>query len=357
MEERLKKLMESLPEGMDGALLLAPVHRRYYLGIVSSAGTLLVTREKSYFIVDFRYIEMAKQRIRGTEVILQEELAGQLEELAARNKLHCIGVDISYVTLTVFGEYQRMLGGRLTDDCRLEQVIAGQRGIKSREERACLGRAAQIAEQVFRRIVPYIRPGVRSDEVQRRLGILASEEGSERGSFGFVVSVGGNWTESEELPDHFPPGKVIDERDVVTLRIATQYRGYWADMSRSICMEKAGAERLKSREQVERAQRLLMKALKPGKRFDAAIARLEEWLADEGIPAMPDYGCGVGLEIREGVMLEKDCPGVSQEGMVLNVGLRIQEPGGSGVAARDMVVITQQGAEFLGRADLDSFMR
>ena len=72
MEDRLRKLMESLPEGMDGALLLAPVHRRYYLNMVSSAGTLLVTRSKCYFIVDFRYIEMAKGSIRGAEVILQD---------------------------------------------------------------------------------------------------------------------------------------------------------------------------------------------------------------------------------------------------------------------------------------------
>ena len=71
MEERLKKLMECLPEGMDGALLLAPVHRRYYLDIVSSAGTLLVTRSKCIFIVDFRYIVMARGHIRGAEVLLQ----------------------------------------------------------------------------------------------------------------------------------------------------------------------------------------------------------------------------------------------------------------------------------------------
>ena len=29
MEERLKKLMEMLPEELDGAILLAPVHRKY----------------------------------------------------------------------------------------------------------------------------------------------------------------------------------------------------------------------------------------------------------------------------------------------------------------------------------------
>ena len=36
MEERLKKLMEMLPEELDGAILLAPVHRKYYLGDGSS---------------------------------------------------------------------------------------------------------------------------------------------------------------------------------------------------------------------------------------------------------------------------------------------------------------------------------
>lgn len=50
MEERLKKLMEMLPEELDGAILLAPVHRKYYLGIVSSAGSLIITREKCFFI-------------------------------------------------------------------------------------------------------------------------------------------------------------------------------------------------------------------------------------------------------------------------------------------------------------------
>ena len=49
MEERLKKLMEMLPEELDGAILLAPVHRKYYLGIVSSAGSLIITREVFFY--------------------------------------------------------------------------------------------------------------------------------------------------------------------------------------------------------------------------------------------------------------------------------------------------------------------
>ena len=86
--------MECLPEGLDGALLLAPVHRRYYLDIVSSAGTLLVTRSKCIFIVDFRYIVMARGHIRGAEVLLQDNLEEQLEQLIADENLKCIGTDV-----------------------------------------------------------------------------------------------------------------------------------------------------------------------------------------------------------------------------------------------------------------------
>lgn len=61
MEERLKKLMEMLPEELDGAILLAPVHRKYYLGIVSSAGSLIITREKCFFYCRFSIYRDGKE--------------------------------------------------------------------------------------------------------------------------------------------------------------------------------------------------------------------------------------------------------------------------------------------------------
>lgn len=188
MEERLKKLMEMLPEELDGAILLAPVHRKYYLGIVSSAGSLIITREKCFFIVDFRYIEMARKRIKGAEVILQDKLDEQIRQIISDHKLTRIGIDIEHISLQVYKEYQDITGGRLIPEDIVERVIDGQRSIKSEEELFKIVRAKKIADRVFERILLYIRPGVRYDELQRKMGILASEEGSQRGSFGFVVS-------------------------------------------------------------------------------------------------------------------------------------------------------------------------
>ena len=57
---KFEKLMSLLPNEIDAALITEDVNRRYFTGMKSSAGTVLVTREKAYLIIDFRYIEKAQ---------------------------------------------------------------------------------------------------------------------------------------------------------------------------------------------------------------------------------------------------------------------------------------------------------
>lgn len=162
-----------------------------------------------FFIVDFRYIEMARKRIKGAEVILQDKLDEQIRQIISDHKLTRIGIDIEHISLQVYKEYQDITGGRLIPEDIVERVIDGQRSIKSEEELFKIVRAKKIADRVFERILLYIRPGVRYDELQRKMGILASEEGSQRGSFGFVVSSGDNYMESDILPDYILSGKAL----------------------------------------------------------------------------------------------------------------------------------------------------
>ena len=65
----IERLLEALDSQIDAALIVSDANRFYFTGFPSSAGTLLITREQSYFIVDFRYIEIAKKTIQNCEVI------------------------------------------------------------------------------------------------------------------------------------------------------------------------------------------------------------------------------------------------------------------------------------------------
>ena len=48
--DRIKRLSQMLPEDIDAALITSGVNRQYYTGFVSSAGALLVTREKAVLL-------------------------------------------------------------------------------------------------------------------------------------------------------------------------------------------------------------------------------------------------------------------------------------------------------------------
>ena len=171
-------------------------------------------------------------------MILQDKLDEQIRQIISDHKLTRIGIDIEHISLQVYKEYQDITGGRLIPEDLVERVIDGQRSIKSEEELFKIVRAKKIADRVFERILLYIRPGVRYDELQRKMGILASEEGSQRGSFGFVVSSGDNYMESDILPDYILSGKALKNGELVTLRLAALYEGYWADISRTVCVGK-----------------------------------------------------------------------------------------------------------------------
>ena len=62
------------------------------------------------------------------------------------------------------------------------------------------------------------------------------------GSFGFLVSFGNNNLDSDSLPDSILSGKSLHKGDLLTLRLASLYEGYWANMSRTICVGKASEE-------------------------------------------------------------------------------------------------------------------
>ncbi|MEG2394032.1 MAG: aminopeptidase P family N-terminal domain-containing protein, partial [Ruthenibacterium sp.] len=82
MKERMKNLVTAMPAGFDAALITTPVNRFYFLGLdTGDAGTLLVLPEKAYFIIDSRYIEIARREVTTAEVILEDKALVQLAEL------------------------------------------------------------------------------------------------------------------------------------------------------------------------------------------------------------------------------------------------------------------------------------
>ena len=115
---RIEKLMKALPEGADAALITSDVNRRYFTGLGSTAGTLLAFRDAAYFIIDFRYIEVAKTTVTGNgsvqtaklnasgcELVMQpaevQLASGVTASIAGKSVASSTSVSISPSTLSI----------------------------------------------------------------------------------------------------------------------------------------------------------------------------------------------------------------------------------------------------------------
>ena len=82
-EEFLRK------QGEDAAVLVTSPENRFYLtGFPSSAGAVLVTPKKAYFLTDFRYAEAARRVVSGSEVVCIKKMNDTLRELMEQDGLY-----------------------------------------------------------------------------------------------------------------------------------------------------------------------------------------------------------------------------------------------------------------------------
>ena len=79
--ENIKRELEK-----GSALLVASIPNRFYLtGFETSDGYVFITNEKAYFLIDFRYVEKAKEIVDTCEVRLSTSPLAEINELCREN--------------------------------------------------------------------------------------------------------------------------------------------------------------------------------------------------------------------------------------------------------------------------------
>ncbi len=69
MLDRISRLTDIIPDEKTAIFITSQVNRLYYSDFLSSSGALLVTKNKTLLLVDFRYFEAASKKCDGIEVI------------------------------------------------------------------------------------------------------------------------------------------------------------------------------------------------------------------------------------------------------------------------------------------------
>lgn len=351
MEARIQKLQKALfsqNDAAEGYLITSPVARRYLLGFSSTAGTGLILEDAAYFIVDFRYYEMACHAIRGCKVLLQENLAEQVKQLCTKHHAATLGVEEQTMTLSEYdGLTQSLTGLTLVRDGKLSAAINRLRLIKDADEIQAIAAAQALSEEAYTDLLGILKEGMTEKQIALELDFRMRRLGAEDVSFETIVAAGPH----SASPHAHPTDYAVQKGDLITMDFGALLNGYHADMTRTVAIGEPGEKKRHLYQTVLTAQLEALKAMGPGKEF-AAMDRVARRIIDNaGYRGCFGHslGHGVGVEIHEGPNLAPRSQGVLKEGMVVSCEPGIYLEGQYGARIEDLVAITPEGCWNLNR--------
>lgn len=205
LEERIQALQHALRQN-EAAVLTEYSHRVFLLKFPSSAGVIFLTRKNRYFLVDFRYIEMAGRIQNGFQVILQQNLKEQLQDLLAANQIQKVSTDTRSLTLSAWETLENLFPtGVLTEDDSLSQVIEELEQNPTLQELECRAKAQQLGQDIASRFAFFVRPGASIEGLKRKLTQLRGESGDESRTFASRFALDNNSAVPLSAHDVIPP--------------------------------------------------------------------------------------------------------------------------------------------------------
>lgn len=342
--DRINRIV--LPENADGALITSDINRRYFTGMKSSAGMLLIFKECAYLIIDFRYIEKARNTVKNCTVMEQENLTEQINSLMKKHNAKSLAVESMDMTLSRMSFLEKKFPDiEFIKSDELSNNIYDMRTIKSAEEIEKIHKAQEIAEKAFDEILGFISPGVTEREIALKLDSCMLENGAEGLSFETIALAGANTS----MPHGVPGNYKVKNGDFVLMDFGAVYDGYHSDMTRTVCVGQPSEKMGKIYDIVLKAQLEALKKVKSGITGSELDGYARDIIDESGYGDFFGHslGHGVGMEIHEFPTASSKSETILKENIVVTVEPGIYLPGEFGVRIEDFVVLTENSHQNL----------
>ncbi len=330
------------------------------------AHTVCVTAGEASIHSDMRYSEALRDRARGTAWLIDDSRcssSGYLADLLfnSASALHPselpmrIGIEHD-LPLNEFRALDNELKNASRARCPSEtskecnfslvecsRMIFDLRAVKDENELARHRRAQEITDAAFTQVLGIMRPGMSEKYVAAELEFRMRSLGADGIAFPSIVASGAHTS----IPHALPTDRLLAQGDLIVLDFGARYRGYCADMTRTVCMGTPSKEQRAMHAATLRAHESCKEAVAIGK----TGSELHK-LADEIIAAAGYAGCfthslghGVGLDVHEMPVLAPRADQLLVCGNVITIEPGIYVPGVGGVRIEDFGVVTRNGFE------------
>jgi len=144
---------------------------------------------------------------------------------------------------------------------RLAPIVSKLRNVKSKAEIDLLQQACDITETAFRRVLRFVKPGVKEYEIEAEYAHEFLRNGSRGFAYTPIIASGANSC----VLHYIENDKVCKDGDILLLDVGAEYANYNADLTRSIPVNGKYNKRQKDvYNAVLRVQKAAIKMLRPG---------------------------------------------------------------------------------------------
>lgn len=348
MEARLEKFYSILKrEKLNGIFLVSAPNIRYLSGYTGADSYAVVSPKGNAFITDYRYIEQAQKECKGYDVILHQapdrKMTDVTRDYCYKKGIKRLGFEKKYVSFELYETLKDKF-----KDLELVPVsglVEELRAVKDDCEQDCLRKACAITDEVFKKTLDFIKPGMTEREIALEMQYLLCKSGAEDSSFDIIVAAGKNGS----LPHAIPSDYNIRRGDLITMDFGALYKGFHADMTRTIVLGNPSEKQRDVYGTVKRAQETALAEVKAG----VNVKTLDEISTD--IITTAGYGeymgrglgHGIGLMIHEEPFVSSNRDSLLEAGNVITIEPGIYIPGWGGVRIEDSVIVNKDGYEVI----------
>ncbi len=343
-DKRLALLKDELHKRkLDAFLVTKDANVSYLSGFAGHDAVILITSEKNFFIADSRYIEEAKESVKGFIMRLSKKsLYGAIGEITAAQKPKRIGfesTDLSYEVVNRLKNYTAR--GSLVP---ARELIEDIRAVKGPEETALIRKSIALAKRVFEYIEPLIKPGASEEVLAGKIGAAFLENGAKPG-FDPIVAV----DENSSKPHATSGERKVSKNSFVMIDMGCSLKKYNSDITRMVSVGSISPRIKKIEAVVRSAQKLAIDAIRPGERIAEIDRAARQYIKSKSFGKYFTHalGHGVGIEVHEKPSISPAADGLLRPGMVFTVEPAIYIPKFGGVRVEDMVLVTDKGCEIL----------
>lgn len=268
-----------------------------------------------------------------------QALAATLADLGAGSGR--IGLEFSYLPVADYERLKALLPGASFEVA--DKIFDRLRQIKTADEVDLLRRLARISDSAIAGAFEAVSAGSTEMDIAGALTSGVYNRGAEQFKL-MIVATGPR----SELPNVGPTGRVLEAGDICRVEIFAMIGGYHAGVCRTAAVGAAPAEAARIWANLVECKHLVLEMIKPGASARAIYQAFLARFSALGLPPISFVGHGIGLHLHEEPYLGKYHDYELEAGMVLGIEPLVYRTGhGFGLQLKDMVAVTNDGAELL----------